>query len=89
MQDAAAADALIVGSSVKVNGLWSNRRDAGRARQIDRGFASFRNPQQICSSTLGVIQRRTRSSGSFRDALRASVRPERAVVLPLDTINSR
>lgn len=33
-----AADALIVGSSVKEGGLWFNRLDAGRARDVARAF---------------------------------------------------
>jgi membrane complex biogenesis BtpA family protein len=34
----AAADALIVGSSVKVGGVWSNQLDAGNVRAVARAF---------------------------------------------------
>jgi predicted TIM-barrel enzyme len=33
-----AADALIVGSSVKVDGLWSNAMDRGRVDAVVRAF---------------------------------------------------
>ncbi len=38
MASLAAADALIVGSSVKEDGLWSNRLDDGRVRAVARAF---------------------------------------------------
>jgi membrane complex biogenesis BtpA family protein len=41
MECFAAADALIVGSSVKEGGLWSNRLDDGRARAVARAFQSL------------------------------------------------
>ena len=36
-----AADALIVGSSVKEGGVWSNRLDDGRVREVARAFQSL------------------------------------------------
>jgi hypothetical protein len=41
MESFAAADALIVGSSVKDGGLWSNRLDDGRVRAVARAFQSL------------------------------------------------
>jgi uncharacterized protein len=38
MSNFAAADALIVGSSVKEDGVWSNRLDDGRVRALARAF---------------------------------------------------
>jgi membrane complex biogenesis BtpA family protein len=38
MASLAAADALIVGSSVKDGGLWSNRLDEARVREVARAF---------------------------------------------------
>jgi len=38
MASLAAADALIVGSSVKEGGVWSNRLDDGRVRAVARAF---------------------------------------------------
>ena len=37
----ASADELIVGSSVKEEGLWSNRLDEGRVRAVARTFLSM------------------------------------------------
>jgi predicted TIM-barrel enzyme len=37
----AAADALIVGSSVKEGGLWSNRLDGDHVRAVARAFQAL------------------------------------------------
>jgi membrane complex biogenesis BtpA family protein len=41
MEYFASADALIVGSSVKEGGLWSNRLDDGRVRAVARAFRAL------------------------------------------------
>lgn len=38
METFAAAEALIIGSSVKEDGLWSNRLDEARVRAVARAF---------------------------------------------------
>jgi predicted TIM-barrel enzyme len=45
MASFATADALIVGSSVKVGGSWSNPLDEERVRQVARAFTCLHLPR--------------------------------------------